>query len=90
MRRFQILGKARFLFTNRNSLTVRLSLLDTLRAILALTRLAVSSKFRLRGKYWKWRDETAFGSGPSISRWSRWHSMLEYGAWVARMRHLTR
>ncbi|MSR45193.1 MAG: hypothetical protein EXS15_07565 [Phycisphaerales bacterium] len=78
-------------------MTVRLSPLETLRALIALTRLAAATRFRLWGKYWSWRDETAFGKSGShltptstITRRARWHSILEYGLWVSRMRHLTR
>ncbi len=70
---------------------MRLSFLDILRSIFALARLALSSKFRMRSRYWKWRDETAFGlNSSSIPRGARLHAMLEYGAWVARMRQLMR
>ena len=70
---------------------MRLSPLETLRALVALSRLAAATKFRLRGKYWTWRTETAFGShAASLSRRERWHSILEYGLWVSRMRHRTR
>ena len=53
-----------------------------------LCRLALKTRCRLRGKYWRWRYETAFGSEPDryTTRWQRLRSMIEYGKWVHRMR----
>ncbi len=71
---------------------MRLTLLDTLTALIALARLGVTTRFRLRGGYWKWRNETAFGSATANFKSHSWqshtHAVLEYGAWVARMRRL--
>ena len=48
--------------------------------------------FRLRGRYWSWRMETAFGADrakwPSAA--ARRRAALEYGAWVGAMRRLRR
>ena len=48
--------------------------------------------FRLRGRYWSWRMETAFGADrakwPSAAE--RRRAALEYGAWVGAMRRLRR
>ncbi|MSR69578.1 MAG: hypothetical protein EXS17_04450 [Phycisphaerales bacterium] len=66
-----------------------------MRAIFALARLGVTTRFRFGGAYWVWRNETAFGTTRSdVATQSRfsWRSqtqaVLEYGAWVARMRQL--
>ena len=50
-----------------------------------LARLAVLTRFRLRGPYWSWRLHTAFGRGyPPRGELIR--SILAYGRWVHRMR----
>lgn len=60
-----------------------------------LARLAWATRFRLRGAYWSWRWQTAWGpeggaSGTKhrLSGGQRLRAMLEYGAWVASMRRL--
>lgn len=54
---------------------------------LELARLAVISRFRLRGKYWSWRWHTAFGRGtpprPELLR-----ALLRYAHWARKMRRL--
>ncbi len=72
---------------------MQLTLLDKVRAIFALARLGVTTRFRFKGAYWSWRNETAFGSHDAdfardkrISLRDHCHAVLEYGAWVARMR----
>jgi hypothetical protein len=59
-----------------------------LRSLLGLVHLGFATRFRLKGPYWKWREETAFGS--ERSKWpsaaDRRHAMLEYAAWAQRMR----
>ena len=62
----------------------------TIDALWQLARLAVLSKFKLRGAYWKWRADTAFGTdvGRMPSRAARLLAVLDYGAWVGRMRRL--
>lgn len=47
------------------------------------------TRFRLRGRYWHWRHETAFGRG-SPSRRAMIAATLEYGEWVCQMRKLGR
>lgn len=70
---------------------VQLSFLDTIRSIWALLGLCLSIKLRVRGKYAKWREATAFGSDPSrLPLIDRVKAVIEYGAWVARMKRLTR
>jgi len=51
-----------------------------------LARLAVLSRFRFRGKYWSWRNHTAFGRGYPKSMLESIRAVLEYGQWVHRMR----
>ncbi len=62
--------------------------LDYLRAPLALLRLGVQTGFRFRGPYWQWRLHTAFGRGYPASKLELVRSILEYGAWAARIRSL--
>ena len=54
--------------------------------------LGFATGFRLRGKYWSWRMETAFGA--DRSKWPPAHerrrAALEYGAWVGSMRRMMR
>lgn len=51
--------------------------------LFALLRLAAQTRFRLKGAYWTWRQDTAFGNGQPASKLV---SVLDYGAWVHRMR----
>ncbi|MHC4218337.1 MAG: hypothetical protein ACYSU7_07760 [Planctomycetota bacterium] len=62
--------------------------LETIGGLWELVRLAAGSGFRLRGPYWRWRHETAFGSDPGArpSRWQRALIVLDYGRWVYRMK----
>ncbi len=62
------------------------AILDCLGGIYELGRLAVVSRFRFRGAYWRWRLETAFGRGYPASRWELIRSVLAYGRWARRMR----
>ena len=61
---------------------------ETIGGVWELARLAVASRGRLRGGYWRWRDETAFGSDPSARppALARWRAVLDYGRWVYRMK----
>ncbi len=63
---------------------------QTVDALWQLARLAVLSRFQLRGAYWKWRADTAFGTDLKRmpSRAARLKAVLEYGAWVGQMRRL--
>ena len=63
-------------------------LIDTLGGFWELFLLAARSGFRLRGPYWRWRMETAFGSGGGArpSAWQRMWALLAYGRWVYRMK----
>ena len=62
------------------------------RAMIALVRLGIATRFRLGGAYWSWRRESAFGrdaaSWPSAAH--RRAAMIEYAEWVAQMRSLIR
>ena len=62
--------------------------INTLGGIWQLVLLAAGSGFRLRGRYWRWRRETAFGGDPGArpGRWQRVRAALEYGRWVHRMK----
>ena len=59
---------------------------ENIGAVWQLFRLAALSGFRMRGKYWTWRMQTAFGRGLPASRRELFGSILEYGRWVGRMR----
>lgn len=61
---------------------------ETLGGLWQLLRLAIKTRCRLRGAYWRWRYETAFGTDPAQrpSRLSQWRSIIEYGRWLHRMR----
>lgn len=60
-------------------------LLETLGGCVELCRLVVLSRFRLRGPYWSWRWQTAFGRGVP-PRGELIRGLLEYGRWVYRTR----
>jgi hypothetical protein len=59
--------------------------LDTFWGLYELLRLGVVTRFRLRGRYWRWRHETAFGRG-TPGRMSMVRAAIRYGAWAHRMR----
>lgn len=62
-------------------------ILDTLGAVYQLARLAVVTRFRFGGPYWRWRLHTAFGTAPpSLTAAQKLHSVLDYGRWIHRMR----
>jgi len=63
-------------------------ILETIGGVWQLLLLALKTSCRLRGKYWRWRYETAFGSDPARlpSRSARLGAMLDYGRWVHRMK----
>jgi hypothetical protein len=67
-------------------------MMANLRGLASLASMALATRFRLRGAYWSWRRETAFGSDPS--RWpaasARRRAIFEYARWVASMRRLAR
>jgi hypothetical protein len=53
-------------------------------------RLAFATGFRLRGRYWTWRFETAFGTDPDRhpSRMEAIRLAIHYAAWTTRMRRM--
>ncbi|MDA0803623.1 MAG: hypothetical protein O2819_07715 [Planctomycetota bacterium] len=63
-----------------------------MRAIRGLIRLGITTRFRLSGRYWTWRKETAFGRdlGAHLSARERRAMMLEFGEWADRMHRLSR
>lgn len=64
--------------------------IETLAGCYELARLAALSRFRLRGRYWSWRMETAFGRGKPGNRSETLKAALDYGRWMARTRKLGR
>ena len=73
---------------SRDTLTV----MHAVRGAWNLFLLGLATRFRLRGRYWSWRNETAFGADRAAwpSAAERRRAALEYGAWVGRMRALAR
>jgi hypothetical protein len=64
-------------------------LLLTIGGLWELARLASLTRFRMGGRYWQWRRETAFGAHPDrIPAAERRRAILEYARWVYRMRRL--
>ena len=63
-------------------------LVEMVGGVWQLARLAAASRFRLRGPYWRWRYETAFGGDPAARppRRQRLGAVLAYGRWVYRMK----
>ncbi len=63
---------------------------ETLGGLWELGWLGVKTRFRLRGPYWRWRQETVFGCDPALrpSRSQRLRAILAYGRWVYRMKRL--
>ncbi|MCH2143606.1 MAG: hypothetical protein MK082_00520 [Phycisphaerales bacterium] len=61
-------------------------------ATIGFIRLAFATRFRLRGRYWRWRHETAFGTDPvrHPSRGEMIRLAIHYAAWTTRMRRLRR
>ncbi len=64
--------------------------IETVSGCWQLLRLLVLSRFRIRGRYWRWREETAFGRGRPQNRRETIKALLEYGRWMARVRKLGR
>lgn len=61
-------------------------MLDTLGGCIELVRLGIITGFRMRGPYWTWRTQTAFGRGWPKTKGEQLASILEYARWVRRMR----
>ncbi|MEO0630763.1 MAG: hypothetical protein AAFY46_08540, partial [Planctomycetota bacterium] len=64
-------------------------LMNRLRGVWGLIRVFAATGFRRRGRYWRWREETAFGRGRPGNR-ELTEAALDYGVWTLRMRHLGR
>ncbi|PHQ81201.1 MAG: hypothetical protein COB69_04615 [Phycisphaera sp.] len=65
-------------------------LIETIAGCWQLLRLLILSRFRLKGRYWVWRNETAFGTGKPTQRSETIKAALDYGRWMARIRKLGR
>jgi hypothetical protein len=62
---------------------------DFFGAIWVLVTLGWVSRFRLSGRYWAWRTQTAFPEGSaSHSQLGKLGLVLEYAKWAWRMRRL--
>ncbi len=56
-----------------------------IRAVIGFGLVLVASRGRLWGRWWKWRQETAFGSNPQAVPGSmRRHAMRDFFAWIYR------
>jgi hypothetical protein len=64
------------------------ALFDTLGGLWELMLMALRTRFRMAGPYWRWRMETAFGADPRRRppRRQRLRAVLDYGRWVYRMK----
>ncbi|MBX3404784.1 MAG: hypothetical protein KF699_15345 [Phycisphaeraceae bacterium] len=60
--------------------------LDFFGGLYQLARLGAITRFRFRGAYWSWRNQTAFGRGAPASRLETARAVIEYGVWMHRMR----
>ena len=62
--------------------------MDTLGGLWELAWLALRTGYHPHNAYWKWRNETAFGTEESntLSRIERWRSILEFGRWLYRIK----
>ena len=67
------------------------TLVETIGGFWYLFLLAAKTRFRLRGPYWKWRHETAFGTDRARmpSRRDRCRAIVGYARWVYRMKRGT-
>jgi hypothetical protein len=61
-------------------------LLDTLIGLVVIAGLLVRTRGRTDHPYWRWRRETAIGSGPPPTSNAR--AVLHYARWIGRMRRL--
>ena len=64
------------------------TLVDYLRAVRGLASASLGIGLRFGGRYWRWRMETAMGTGARPGLVSRVRAALAYGLWVDRMRRL--
>ena len=61
---------------------------EGLAGLCLILKVVLLSRGRLRGRYWLWRHETAFGGGPRISRIALARSVWAYARWVGRMHRM--
>lgn len=64
-----------------------------MRSLVGLWGLALAvlgTRGQVRGRYWRWRRETAAGPGAGPGAARRRRMALEYGRWVVQMRRLGR
>lgn len=61
-------------------------IVDLLGGVYQLGRLGVITRFRFKGPYWEWRNQTAFGRGVPESKRELLAAVQEYGVWMHRMR----
>jgi hypothetical protein len=64
---------------------------ETLGGLSQLARLAAATGFQMRGSYWSWREETAFGSDPANRppKSQQRQAIMDYARWVHRMRRVS-
>lgn len=63
---------------------------ETIAGCWQLLRLLFISRFRTKGRYWRWRYETAFGQGEPDKRSEMVKAALDYARWMARTRKVGR
>ena len=61
----------------------------TIQGLMMLLGMLARSRFRLRGRYWAWRETTATGTDDP-PRTERLRATLEYARWLERMRRISR
>ena len=61
--------------------------IETLGGLWLLLVLGLRTRFRMRGRYWSWRHETAFGRGEP-DRAEKRRAVIHYARWLWRMRRL--
>jgi len=57
-----------------------------IRGVLGLARVAIAARGRLRGRYWAWRLQTAYGTARPPNQGRMLADALAYGRWSLRMR----
>ena len=63
---------------------------DSVGGVYELLRLMVITRFRFRGRYWRWRHETAFGRGMPKSRREFFKRGFDYARWAHQIRRIGR
>jgi len=62
------------------------TIIETCAGLEELARLAVITRFRFTGAYWRWRWRTALGPGPQPPPIEIARRLIRYGAWCRKMR----